>query len=240
MKERELHLDIIVKENKGSDIPTMVVEQIITLVSKGVLQPGDKLPSELEMTRRFNISRISLREAIKLLEAKGYIMSMGRRGKFIRAVTDLPVSASLNALITTDRSNILKLFEVKKVLICESAALAAIRANDVDLAELNASLEKMMTDRSPETYLDHYRDFFIKLSGASKNGLFSHLSVTLSAPIEKIVLESGYTPATKQELKDTVNLQLKAIISAISSHSPEEARLTVNGHFEHLQETYPL
>jgi DNA-binding FadR family transcriptional regulator len=57
-------------------------------ISQGRLKIGDKLPSEQEMTRQFGISRISLREAMKQLEAKGYIESRDRKGKYVRSLTD--------------------------------------------------------------------------------------------------------------------------------------------------------
>ena len=73
---------------KSPAIPTLVADQIIDLISRGKLKPGDRLPSEHEMTERFRISRISLREAMKLLEAKGYVESRHRKGKFVRSPAD--------------------------------------------------------------------------------------------------------------------------------------------------------
>lgn len=61
------------KIEKSPDIPSRVTNHIIDLITKGALKPGDKLPSEHEMTKIFGISRISLREGLKLLEARGYI-----------------------------------------------------------------------------------------------------------------------------------------------------------------------
>ncbi|MGB4269423.1 MAG: GntR family transcriptional regulator, partial [Spirochaetota bacterium] len=106
---------MINKIEKAPDIPSMVVSQIIELISSGVLKPGDRLPSELEMTRRFGISRISLREAMKLLEAKGYIESQGRKGKYVKSVVDDAIKTPIEGLIQIDHKKIWELLEVRRI-----------------------------------------------------------------------------------------------------------------------------
>ena len=67
MKEKVKDFQIVINRAvKNQDIPSMIVSQIIQHIASGILQPGDKLPSELEMTRRYKVSRISLREALKI------------------------------------------------------------------------------------------------------------------------------------------------------------------------------
>ena len=78
----------ISKIEKSPDIPSLVAKQIIDRIAEGALKPGDKLPSEHQMTELFGISRISLREAMKLLEARGYIESHDRRGKFVKSMVE--------------------------------------------------------------------------------------------------------------------------------------------------------
>ena len=80
---KKMKLSGLSRIEKSPDIPTLVMNQIIDLISQGKLKIGDKLPSEQEMTELFGISRISLREAMKLLEAKGYIESRDRKGKYV-------------------------------------------------------------------------------------------------------------------------------------------------------------
>jgi GntR family transcriptional repressor for pyruvate dehydrogenase complex len=74
---------------KSPDIPNLVSKQIIDLISEGKLKPGDKLPSEHEMTQMFGISRISLREAMKLLEARGY-MNRWIEGENLSSLLPIP------------------------------------------------------------------------------------------------------------------------------------------------------
>ncbi len=107
---------------KSPDIPTLVMNQIIELISQGKLKIGEKLPSEQEMTELFGISRISLREAMKLLEAKGYIESRDRKGKYVRSLTD-NVKSSIEDLISIDHEKIWELLAVRRLIDSEAAIL---------------------------------------------------------------------------------------------------------------------
>jgi len=126
MEKKEIGISRI---EKSPDIPSLVARQIVDLISEGRLKPGDKLPSEHEMTNLFGISRISLREAMKLLEAKGYIESRDRRGKFVRSVVDT-MRSPIEELISIDRAKIWELLYVRRIIEAEAAYLAAKNATD--------------------------------------------------------------------------------------------------------------
>lgn len=239
MQDREADLKIIIRKNNGADIPTLVVEQIISLISDGTLQPGDKLPSELEMTRRFDISRISLREALKLLEAKGYVVSKGRRGKFICPVTDIPLAPSLDAMIRQDRSNIGKLTEARQVILGESAALAAGRAKPEDIEKMAAAVSAIKSAQAAD-YLTIHTAFFSAISGAVGNTIIAHLNVTLLAPYFSIKEEKVSISEKMASNRSEIERQIESIVSAIKKGAADEARLAVNDHFNHLRKQISL
>ena len=239
MQDREADLKIIIRKNNGADIPTLVVEQIISLISDGTLQPGDKLPSELEMTRRFDISRISLREALKLLEAKGYVVSKGRRGKFICPVTDIPLAPSLDAMIRQDRSNIGKLTEARQVILGESAALAAGRAKPEDIEKMAAAVSAIKSAQAAD-YLTIHTAFFSAISGAVGNTIIAHLNVTLLAPYSSIADQKDTISEKMIRSRSEIERQMESIVTAIRKGAADEARLAVNDHFNHLRKQISL
>lgn len=234
MQDREADLKIIIKKNNGADIPTLVAEQIISLISDGTLQPGDKLPSELEMTRRFDISRISLREALKLLEAKGYVVSKGRRGKFICSVTDIPLAPSLDAMIRQDRSNIGKLTEARQIILGESAALAAGRAKPEDLAKMADAVSSIKNAQAAD-FLALHTAFFSAISGAVGNTIIAHLNVTLLSPYSSIADQRDSISAKMISNRSEIERQIESIVAAIKKGAADEARIAVNDHFNHLR-----
>ena len=225
---------IILKKEKGSDIPIMVVEQMISLISNGTLKPGDKLPSELEMTRRFNISRISLREAIKLLEAKGFVESKGRRGKFIRAVTDTAIPLSLAEIIRTDTTNAEQLYRVKTLILSEAAALASGKISTAAIDRMNSTLESIKRSSSPVESIALYKKFFTSISESAGNTFYTHLNESLAAPLYKATEEKGKSLAVGPSSREVITSQMSQIVGALTNGSPEEARTSVKGHLDHL------
>jgi GntR family transcriptional regulator, transcriptional repressor for pyruvate dehydrogenase complex len=229
------------KQNKQSDIPTMVVERIVSMISSDQLRPGAKLPSELEMTRRFGISRISLREAMKLLEARGYIECCGRKGKYIRSFTEGAVATPLEDFITSDKARLSQLFEVKRILDGELAFMAATRASDADISSLKkiiAEVEQCLGSDSPDCIaliIKRYSDFFLIMSESTQNTIFSHLVASMSATLKHILFDDKTGLIDQRGRCSIIHDQLSSIVSAIAVHSPLDAREAVHRHIDFLR-----
>jgi GntR family transcriptional repressor for pyruvate dehydrogenase complex len=240
MKGRIAHLTIPIERKNGKgNIPSLVVAHFADLVSKGILHPGDKLPSELEMTRKFEISRISLREAIKLLEAKGYVESRGRRGKFIRAITDNAIAEPMNAIIASGQLDISQIFEIKKIFDGESAFIAATRASDEDTALLRVILSDVENiissgkNNALELAQVRYHDFFTTLSRITGNILYNHMTCSFQTLLKK-VMNGNATVLSAREQWTHVTDHLALITSAVERKAPTEARNAVHTHTEFL------
>ena len=72
-------------------------DAVMELIARDELKAGDKLPSEAELSQMFNISRPTLREALKLLEQDGLIVTTHGRGRFISAAAALRVERPITA-----------------------------------------------------------------------------------------------------------------------------------------------
>ncbi|HOJ27866.1 MAG: FadR family transcriptional regulator [Spirochaetes bacterium] len=233
---------MINKIEKAPDIPSMVVSQIIELISSGVLKPGDRLPSELEMTRRFGISRISLREAMKLLEAKGYIESQGRKGKYVKSVVDDAIKTPIEGLIQIDHKKIWELLEVRRIIDAEAAALAALRANEEQRRKLNSfrtqielmGVENLIQKREGGKF---YAQFYNHLYEATNNTIFAHILNAISTILRGVLPYSREKLAkVKNTSKDIYEHHIK-ILDAINSHKPDMAREAVVEHIDYLERT---
>ncbi|GAB1582836.1 GntR family transcriptional regulator [Phyllobacterium phragmitis] len=71
----------------GRTLVVQLRDRIADLIREAALQPGDKLPTEAQLTARFRISRPALREALKLLEQDGIIYVEHGRGRFVSAIS---------------------------------------------------------------------------------------------------------------------------------------------------------
>ncbi len=243
MERKSKSIDITINRiEKAPDIPSMVVSQVVELISTGVLKPGDRLPSELEMTRRFGISRISLREAMKLLEARGFIESHGRKGKYVKSVVDNALISPIEGLISVDHKKIWELLAVRKIIDSEAAAMAAETCSEKQLRKIKTfkeQAEKVGIDMLVFTREGGklYAEFYNNIYDATNNTIFSHLLKSISSIIR------GALPYSREKLtrvkgssRAIFSHHLK-VISAIEERDPALARKQVIQHIEYIEKS---
>jgi GntR family transcriptional repressor for pyruvate dehydrogenase complex len=120
-----------------------IVDQIKQLISGGELKPGDKLLSERELADRLQVSRVSVREAIRSLEMLGFIEIRHGEGTFVRDTNADDVIRPLAMFLAMERVSLLDMFEVRRIFETATAGLAAERATDVEIEQIGSLLEKM-------------------------------------------------------------------------------------------------
>ena len=124
---------------------TRVYEEIVVkvkhMIEKGRLQSGDQLPSERELAEVFNVSRSSVREALRSLETQGYLESRQGDGTYIARQ---PVESLVNPLATvifSEKDGQMELFEMRRLIEPQLAYLAAERATPEEIVMLGKALE---------------------------------------------------------------------------------------------------
>jgi len=130
-------MTIILEPIRTKKISEEIVSQIKQLISKGELKPGDRIPSERELAAMLGVSRPSVREAIMVLEAMGFLESRQGGGTFVKALTAVSIMDPLAKLVEKRDPELLRsLAEVRMGLESWSAYLAGKRATAKDIAEL--------------------------------------------------------------------------------------------------------
>lgn len=120
-----------------------IVKQLIELIKKGELKPGDKLPPERELAIQLNVSRTAIREALRSLELMGFIESKVGGGTFIREVTLDNVIDPFSSILAQDQKLKMELIEVRLLLETEIVKLAARRITPEKASDMLKSLESM-------------------------------------------------------------------------------------------------
>lgn len=243
MEKRAKSIDITINRiEKAPDIPSMVVNQVVELITTGVLKPGDRLPSELEMTRRFGISRISLREAMKLLEAKGFIESQGRKGKYVKSVVDNALRSPIEGMIMVDHKKIWELLTVRRIIDSEAAALAAETATEKQIKKLYT-----FKDRADAMGIDNiiltkeggklYGEFYNDLYDATNNTIFSHMLKAISSIIRGVLPYSREKLSRVKGSSRALYEHHVKIIQAIETRDAALAKKLVIQHVNYLEKS---
>lgn len=128
-----------------------IVAQVERMLVDERLRPGDRLPSEREMAALLGVSRPSLREAVRILQAQGRLVVKHGQGVF---VAELRSEQELRAALRQAEHSLNELFAMREVLEVPAAGWAAERAEPGDLQSLRAVLDEL--DRSFE---EHPPDF---------------------------------------------------------------------------------
>lgn len=211
-----------------------IVEQIKTLITEGRLKPGDKLLAERELAEQFQVSRASVREAIRTLEMLGVIDIRPGEGTFVRGTETDDIIRPLAMFLAVERSSLLDMFEMRRIFETATASLAAERATEEELDHIEAMLEKMrerLNVLDPEKGEEFDAAFHYAVAEATHNSLLTKLFKTVSEEFAK-----ANSVARRQLYHDNVQNaqriidQHSEILEAIRSRSPKVASKAMLAH----------
>lgn len=118
----------------------MAIEQIKDLIVSKNLEPGSKLPSERQLVISLGISRSSVREALRMLEIMGLVEVKPGKGVYVKGLSG-DLFMPLASLLSSNKENLQHHFEARLVLEPAAAALAAKRASQSDIRQIEKVLK---------------------------------------------------------------------------------------------------
>lgn len=213
----------MLKKTSRLSLVEQVVMQIESLIEKGHWAIGDKLPPEIELMEEFDVSRNTLREAIRALVHAGLLETKQGSGTIVRS------SSSLGAAIERhlEKSNLIETLEVRLALEREAAQLAAIHRNNDDLQQLGTCMDQCrdaVQRDAVEDFITADMAFHKAMVKASHNQLLQELYEYMTEPL--------YASIRKLMITDTPfayeNLIHSELLEAIREQNLEGATKYVN------------
>ncbi|MEA3545810.1 MAG: FadR/GntR family transcriptional regulator, partial [Thermodesulfobacteriota bacterium] len=196
-----------------------IVEQIKKLISIGDLGPGERIPSERELATVLGVSRPSVREAIMVLEAMGFLESRQGGGTFVRSLADVTMADPLaNMVEQRDPVMLHALAEVRLGLETWSAFLAAKRAEKPELERLR-KLYAIMEEQAKSGGWDPEIDFqfHLAITAASHNTLQVHILNTVQKLFQTTIMVALGEFYSKEGYIDLLLNQHREILEAIEA-----------------------
>jgi len=152
-----------------------VANKIERLMKNGSLQAGNRIPSERILSEQLHVSRPVIREATKILSARGLVSIKPGSGIYVRQPDVQDASNSLRRLFYQREKveTFHQLFEIRFVLEIEIAGLAALRARPENIKELQGCVEKMKACVDQATlFTTNDLNFHLAVAKATQNELF--------------------------------------------------------------------
>ncbi len=142
MKESSLRLSAV---GRNPNLYEVVSDQLVTAIREAGLEPGTRIPSERDLGEQFGVSRTVIREAVRHLAAKGVLRAQTGSGVVVADLGHEAVAESLQLVLSrTGAIDPAQLQEVRLGLEVQTAALAASRSTDEQLASMRATCDRLL------------------------------------------------------------------------------------------------
>jgi GntR family transcriptional repressor for pyruvate dehydrogenase complex len=212
-----------------------VVAHVRSLIERGELRPGDRLPAERDLATQIGVSRPTVRAGLRALAAMGVVRSRHGSGTYIPDGPPMLGSEPLSFLAALHGFTREEMYEARRILEVGAAGLAAERASSdqvATLAEEVASLFASMAD--PQRFLRHDIEFHRAVAAASGNPIVASLVEMVSALYYERRRQTAER-ATDRNLHDAAEMH-RRIYQAIRARDPNTARQVMNEHLMQASE----
>jgi GntR family transcriptional repressor for pyruvate dehydrogenase complex len=209
-----------------------IVKRILDLVRTGMLRAGDRLPSERELIEILDISRPSLREALRALAMLGVVETRHGGGAYVTDLEARTLLAPLDFFLSLSETNLADAFESRRIVELEIVRKAAQKATAADVDDLNGMLiahERVLCDPVGFRILDSR--FHARLWATAGNAVLERIAYGL------------YNMGLDIRRRATEDLALirrslgehTRIVRAIAAGDPDEAVVAMGLHLDHIE-----
>ncbi len=222
-----------VKPIQKKSIPEAIIQELKSLIDSGHIPQGGKLPAERELAKILNVSRPSLRVAIKVLSLLGILKNRQGDGTYLTNSDQWSIEP-VSIILSVKKGALLDIFEARESIENSCAGFAALRRDEEDLNELQKALDNMQANfDDPDKYIAHDLDFHKAVVFAAKNPVL----VDLMEKIYKLLVDArNKNRKYPSELYREKNFQQHiAIFKGIKNGDLQKATTAMAHHMRHIR-----
>ena len=226
------------QEINSEKLAKSVVRQVEQLILRGILRPGERLPSERELAEKLAVSRPSLREALSELQASGLLTSRAGAGIFVAEVLGSAFSPALMRLFGTHDEAVYDYLAFRKDLEGLAAERAARVGSNTDLKVINAIYFKMEAAQSKRSSDEEARldaQFHMSICEAGHNVVMLHMMRSMYELLQTGVFYNRQATFRQCSGRSELLGQHRAINEALQARDPEAARIAVHNHLDFVE-----
>ncbi|MEU1599212.1 FCD domain-containing protein [Streptomyces sp. NPDC005708] len=220
------------KTVSSSRVSQLIVDQIRMLLKEERLQPGDRLPSERELCTQFGVSRVTVREALRSLEASGLVeIRLGARGgAFVTAPSSRRVGEGLADLLSLSPLTATEVTEARLVFELGIVPLIIERATDEDLDALRALCDEHAEAVKQDRYdMEMSADFHTRVAACTHNGAIEMLVQSFHGPLLMSLREAQ---SIEPQMGHRGSREHRKFVEAIAARDAEAATEIMRTHLQ--------
>ncbi|PWR01582.1 GntR family transcriptional regulator [Meridianimarinicoccus roseus] len=215
-----------------------VIRQIEDLILRGVLRPGERLPSERDLAERLGVSRPSLRDAVASLSARGLLVSRANSGIYVAEVLGSAFSPALMQLFASNDDAVFDYIAFRRDIEALAADRAARMASDTDLAVIDTLHQRMLEahklrDPTLEAQLD--AEFHLSIMEASHNVIMLHMMRSMFDLLQQGVFYNRQSMFRQRANREGLLAQHTQINAGLQARDPDAARSAVIAHLDFVE-----
>ena len=215
-----------------------VVRQIELLILRGLLRPGERLPSERELAERMDVSRPSLREAIAELQQRGLLVTRAGAGVYVADMLGSAFSDALINLFASHDEAVFDYISFRRDLEGMAAERAARFGSETDLKVINTVFTKMEaahSKRNPADEAELDAEFHLAIFEASHNIIMLHTMRAMFDLLRAGVFYNRQQMFRQRTTRDLLLEQHRAINDGIQARDPIAARSAAEAHMTYVE-----
>ena len=216
-----------------------VVRQIEKLILRGILRPGERLPSERELSERLGVSRPSLREALAQLQENGLLTSKAGSGVYVAEVFGNAFSDALVRLFSTHDEAVFDYIAFRRDMEGLAAERAAAHGTETDLKVIDTIFQKMEVahrKRNPQQEAALDADFHLSIIEASHNVIMLHMMRSMYQLLREGVFYNRQIMFKQRMTRESLLDQHRAINDALQARDATAARAAVEAHLSFVEQ----
>jgi len=216
---------------KSKSIVDGIEQRIKSMITSGLLNPGDPIPSERELQEQFGVSRLPLREALARLQALGLIRIRHGKGAFVEDVVS--VSALSDVLIPffpgRNSKRLSELVEARSLLEGELTRLTTQRAKKDDIARLEQWVRpNQEAIKDAEVLADVDYAFHHEIARTARNSFLFLMHEAIGSHIRSFITNFAET----EKLRRAALKRNRDLVRAIKAGDPESAAQMARDHLQ--------
>lgn len=211
-------------------ISGMIVEQVRELIRQGRLVAGDRLPSERELAEQLGVSRVTVRDALRALEATGLLeIKVGANGgAFLRAPSSTVAAQGMSDMLLMSALTPEEVAEARLMLELNTVVLAVRRADESDLSELREICERAAAMLREDEYDVHNSwEFHERLAHATHNGAIELITRSFRGPLSMARVRARESASVAHHATVAEHTE---IVDSIHARDTDRARITMARH----------